>query len=217
MPEPEVAIHAAIAAVRDECTELVKTAPSQDGVRFQTILYEDVLTACREAMKKHGVVAYVADVGRLEFDTLPIGTKVHQRTRLIATVRFAHAGSNTWLDTQAVGEGTDGQGYSMTKAQTAAVKNALRFTFQLHGADEAGDESGGAPRQRTQRQQQPSSSAGLSWDEFRDAVKERGYSQAFVFAHAGDGVDADQIKDSWTPQRRAWLLTKMERAAREKK
>ena len=103
-----------------------------------------LIEALRPHMVEQGICCYVAgvrDVVREEYTTSKGATM--NLTRLIATVRFVHAPSQTSIDTEAVGEGADTGDKGANKASTGAYKYALRQTFCI----ETGDDPDGFPSQ----------------------------------------------------------------------
>ncbi len=140
-------IHEAIAAVMAEVGYVKK---EQSGNLKYTYAGEaGLIEALRPAMVRHGIychVLQVTDVQRERYKTSG-GTEM-VLTRLVATVRYSHAPSATWVEAQAVGEGADPGDKSASKALTGAYKYTLRETFCIETGDdpdrEASEERNGS-------------------------------------------------------------------------
>jgi hypothetical protein len=107
-----------------------------------------LIRALRPYMEKYGVIMSVIDQKDVVFESYQTakGSSMN-RTRLMATVRFYHAPSGTFIDVTAPGEGADSGDKSGNKANTCAYKYALRQTFVI----ETGDDPDEDASERSQR------------------------------------------------------------------
>jgi hypothetical protein len=100
-----------------------------------------LIRALRPYMERYGIIMSVIQQNEVEFETYQTakGSPMN-RTRLMATVRFTHAPSGTFIDVVAPGEGADSGDKSGNKANTCAYKYALRQTFVIETGDDPDDE-----------------------------------------------------------------------------
>ena len=139
-------IHEAIAAVYSEVGYVQKTRAQNLNYTFAG--ERALIEALRPAMVENGIYMHVTDVRDVaeEWYETSKGAQMH-RSRIVATVRFTHAPSGTWIDSAATGEGSDSGDKSMNKALTGAFKYALRQTFCIETGDDP-DGSHPEPRQK---------------------------------------------------------------------
>ena len=96
-----------------------------------------LIQALRPSMVENGVYMHiqeVKDVTRENYNTAKGTAMVN--TVIRAIVRFTHAPSATFIDTWAVGEGSDAGDKSANKAMTGLYKYALRQTFCIETGDD---------------------------------------------------------------------------------
>jgi hypothetical protein len=129
-------LSAAINAIMKDVGYVQKEGRVQGGgANYRYAGEADLIRALRPAMVEHGVYCYVAGISNVEHETYE--TKSGGRmnlVRLVACVRFAKGGD--WLDSYAIGEGTDSGDKAAAKALTGAYKYALRETFCIETGDD---------------------------------------------------------------------------------
>jgi len=96
-----------------------------------------LIRAIRPFMEKYGIIMSVVDTKDVFFEDYQTksGSSM-RRTTLLASVRFYHAPSGTYIDVTAPGEGADSGDKSGNKANTCAYKYALRQTFVIETGDD---------------------------------------------------------------------------------
>lgn len=157
----DIEIEQAIANIYKEVGYVQKGGRISEGPAKYTYAGEaDIIEALRPAMAAHGVTVRVAAIRDVVHETITIGKfdSKMQRTTLVATVRFAHGPSGTYVDCEALGEGMDSGDKSSNKAMTGALKYALRQTFCLETGDDPDAsrpelDRDAPPRQSASRQQ----------------------------------------------------------------
>jgi hypothetical protein len=153
--EPKVAanIHEAIAAVYSNVGYVQKERKASLNYSFagEAALIE----ALRPEMVKNGIYVQVSSVRDVEHEIFTSAKgAIQNRTCLVATMRFTHAPSGTFVDVEAAGEGMDSGDKSTPKALTCAYKYALRQTFCIQTGDDP-DEHSSFEQERAAAQQQP--------------------------------------------------------------
>ncbi len=143
-----------------------------------------LIRALRPYMEKYGMIMQVINQTGVDFETYTTksGSPMN-RTRLLATMRFTHAPSGTYIDVTAPGEGADIGDKSGNKANTCAYKYALRQTFVI----ETGDDPDEDPSEKQQAAPaKPASSSNYGVHTYGDllelAHKEFGFSEGSVKA-----------------------------------
>lgn len=141
-------IHTAIGKVYAKVGYVQKTRTQ--GLNYSFAGERDLIEALRPALVDEGIYMHVAAVNdlRQEMFTTKNGTPMCRAT-LVATVRFTHSASHTWIDVVAGGEGMDSGDKALPKAMTGAYKYALRQTFCI----ETGDDPDTFSSQSQQREQ----------------------------------------------------------------
>lgn len=107
------------------------------GLNYSFAGERDLIKALRPHMCNAGMYMRVAaymDVERCVGQTS--GGKPTNITTLRAVVRFTHAESGTFVDVEALGEGSDSSDKSGNKAMTCAFKYALRQLFCIETGDD---------------------------------------------------------------------------------
>lgn len=138
-PVPAIAaknIHEAIAQVYD-AVGYVQKRKSAGGLNYSFAGERDLIVALRPQMVNVGI--YMSVIAYSDVDRrvgLTSGNKPTNITTLTATVRFTHAPSQTSVDVQAIGEGSDSSDKSGNKAMTCAFKYALRQLFCIETGDD---------------------------------------------------------------------------------
>lgn len=128
-------IHTAINVVMDKVGYVQKERAS--GVPFTFAGEAALIQALRPEMVEHGIymsVSKIKDVVRTEYQTK--GGTVMQSTLITATMRFTHAPSDTYIEVEAVGEGSDASDKSANKAMTGLYKYGMRQTFMIETGDD---------------------------------------------------------------------------------
>jgi len=127
-------IYEAMSAAYDEVGYVRKKRG--DNLNYTYAGEKDIIAEVRPAMVEHGIFCHVVkydDVKQEQYTTAR--GSVMLRSTLHAVVRFAHE-SGTYIDVEAVGEGSDSGDKSLNKAMTCAYKYALRQTFVLETGDD---------------------------------------------------------------------------------
>jgi len=107
------------------------------GLNYSFAGERDLIKALRPHMCNAGMymrVAQYLDVDRCVGQTS--GGKPTNITTLRAVVRFTHAESGTFVDVEALGEGSDSSDKSGNKAMTCAFKYAMRQLFCIETGDD---------------------------------------------------------------------------------
>lgn len=128
-------VHEAIHAVMSKVGYVQKER--KQGLNYTFASERALIEALRPAMLENGLychVAQVQDVASETYETKGGGTM--RNTRILATVRFTHAPSQTFIDVMATGEGADVGDKSCNKAMTSAYKYAMRQTFCIETGDD---------------------------------------------------------------------------------
>lgn len=192
----------AIAKIYAEVGYVQKGGRIADGsIKYTYAGEADIIEALRPAMAKHGVTARVVSIRDVVHDIITIGKyeSKMQRTTMVATVRFSHGPSSTFVDCESLGEGMDSGDKSSNKAMTGALKYALRQTFCLETGDDPDKarpelEGEDAPAPHQQRRQAPCASAAEwanvrsaeeSWKLLPNVMREAGTDRAAVAAVLG--------------------------------
>jgi hypothetical protein len=137
-------IHEAIAGVMGEVGYVKKERNARLDYTFTG--EAALIAALRPAMVERGIYCHVLGVTEVQRENYTTkGGTAMVNTQLVATVRFTHAPSGTWIDAQATGEGSDAGDKSANKAMTGAYKYALRQTFCIETGDDPDRESHGEP------------------------------------------------------------------------
>lgn len=130
-------IHTAIAEVMADVEFVQKQKAKEGGVNYTFAGEAALISALRPAMVKAGIYMHVQetiDVFRETYRTA--NDKPMNRTAVRCKVRFTHAPSGSFIDTEAWGEGSDVGDKSTPKAMTGAYKYALRETFCIETGDD---------------------------------------------------------------------------------
>ncbi len=147
-------IHAAIAAVYRSVAYVQKSRSKEGGVPYSFAGESALIEAIRPALVEAGIYMHVLTIGEpfREAYTTKNGTAMN-RTAVHVTVRFMHI-SGTFIDVQAVGEGSDSGDKSHAKALTGAYKYALRETFCIETGDDP-DHAGSQLQERAPTKKRP--------------------------------------------------------------
>lgn len=193
-------IHQAIHEVMKEVGYVQKG--SSPNLRYTFAGEADLIAALRPSMVAHGILVYPLKYENLVIEryTTDKGSSMIN-ARLVATFRFVHAPSETFVDVQSCGEGADSGDKSINKAMTDAYKYALRQTFEIETGDDpdkypsedsqaasekasgrkVSKEDGGNGYERSEKGlAQLAKGLGLSSDQAKTALKEAGFSKFSV-------------------------------------
>lgn len=130
-------IHEAINEVMQEVGYVQKGKPQGSQLNYTYAGERALIQALRPSMVSHGIYMYVKqvkDVKREQYTTAK-GTQMTNST-ITAVVSFVHAPSNTYIDAESTGEGSDSGDKSQNKAMTGLYKYALRQTFCIETGDD---------------------------------------------------------------------------------
>jgi hypothetical protein len=204
-------IHEAIAAVMGEVGYVKKERNARLDYTFAG--EAALIAALRPAMVEHGIYCHVLEMRDVQREvyTTKGGTPM-VNIRLIAIVRFAHAPSGTWVDTQAVGEGSDAGDKSANKAMTGAYKYALRQTFCIETGDDPDKEGSEERAGKTDGKAEPSPSEVPLCHECRrpgvkKQVSDRPNKEGNVSPNAGKWFyRCEKCKDAKNPQFNLFIM-----------
>lgn len=164
-------IHEAIGQVMKKVGYVQKEKAS--GLNYTFAGEAALIQALRPAMIEHDIyvsVANIKEVRRSEYTTSK-GTLM-QNTVLLGIVRFTHAPSDSHIDVEAVGEGSDAGDKSANKALTGMYKYALRQTFMIETGDDPDKE---ASQERSPKKNMKASDGGpvtvAAWEAWEALLK----------------------------------------------
>ena len=145
-------IHEAIVQIYGACGYVQKR--KSPNLTYTFAGERELIQALRPEMEERGVLMYVAEYLDVAHTVGQTSTgKQTNITTCRAVVRFLHAPSGTFIDVQALGEGSDSSDKSGNKAMTCAFKYAMRQTFCI----ETGDDPDATQGNDFQRGAQPAS------------------------------------------------------------
>lgn len=138
----------ALSAVMSEVGYVQKKQPKGSGLKFSYAGEADLIAAIRPHFLEYGITVYPVEVEMLASEpyTTSRGNTMN-RTLIRATYRFTHAESETYTDTQVLGEGADTADKSASKAMTIAYKYALRQTLLIETGDDPDKDQDHPPRE----------------------------------------------------------------------
>ena len=114
-----------------------RKAPPGGGISYSFAGERDLIKSLRPHMCNADVFMRVVEYKDVERHVgQTSGGKNTNITTLKAVVRFTHAPSRTFIDVEALGEGSDGSDKGGNKAMTCAFKYALRQLFCIETGDD---------------------------------------------------------------------------------
>jgi len=111
------------------------------GLNYSFAGESEFIQEIRPALINHGITMYVKSMDDLRNETYTTKNgSVMMRSIVHATVRFQHV-TQTYVDVEAYGEGSDTGDKSVNKAMTDCYKYALRQTFMIATGDDPDKEA----------------------------------------------------------------------------
>lgn len=163
-----------------------------DGLRYNFASEADLIGALRGPMTAAGIYMRVLsylDVQRVVGSSGGREPKPMNITTLRAVVRFTHAPSGTFVDVEALGEGSDSSDKSGNKAQTCAFKYSLRQLFCIETGDDPDQD-----QDKTHSNGQPQAPQRNSWDNRPAPAPQAQTARTAQPANASDALDAAKRK-----------------------
>lgn len=135
-------VYSAVLEVMKAVGYVQKTGEMKSGMRYTYPTEGDLIRGLRPALIENNLLIFPAHYDFVESDTYP-STKdtLMRRVSIKATFVIYHAPSNTSIEVQAFGEGTDSGDKALFKAMTGALKYALRQPFIIETGDDPDNES----------------------------------------------------------------------------
>ena len=155
-PEQLGALAAAVARVMSSTTAVQKTGRNKHG-GYSYASDADLLYALRPAMAAEGLslLPHAQDVRQSEGQS-----KMRYRVLCVTTWRLLHKGGG-WVDLQTIGEGADALDKAAYKAQTGALKYALRQLFLVPTGDDPENDARNTAPEPSKADAPPTPSRGL--------------------------------------------------------
>lgn len=170
-------IHEAMLAVMGEIGYVQKTGSIKTGPAKYSFAGEaDFIRNLRPSLVKYGIYVHPAKVSHLDSETYTTSGGSVMNLNLVTMVyRFTHAPSQTSIDIEVVGAGADSGDKAIPKANTGALKYALRQAFLIETGDDPDNDASDHQERATLRSRldapvaQPPSDAALMGRRMREA------------------------------------------------